>query len=340
MRWISADPARLIDGSNLYRYARNNPVSLLDPGGTDTDDLFPPPDDSGGWDWHYLNNQLGPTWIKVEMIEEQGTGWLGRVWGWLKWLGRLHWEAGKKPAEWTWDAIQTLGSTTRRHAGNLWDWAGRHRWLAAGAAVGIAALAAIFRRHLWNWVLAPAIRTATNAALGYAIGGTTGAWIGAGTGPRARARHGLGGKLRLGRLGDGCSFSSTTRGACSTAGSAPSSRPSTSPGTQSTGPRAGDSGTLHFERRIFPGYDSSLGNVAVGQQVPKHERVHVLQARLFGPAFYPLAILNFEVNAVLPWWLFFGRNTGDCGGILGFPTGVYRNTLHEIWAYRVDGKKC
>ncbi len=34
-RWTSCDPAGLIDGSNLYRYSRDNPVNLYDPNGTD-----------------------------------------------------------------------------------------------------------------------------------------------------------------------------------------------------------------------------------------------------------------------------------------------------------------
>jgi RHS repeat-associated protein len=34
-RWASADPAGLVDGPNLYRYARNAPTRLIDPGGTD-----------------------------------------------------------------------------------------------------------------------------------------------------------------------------------------------------------------------------------------------------------------------------------------------------------------
>ena len=33
-RWTSADPAGTIDGPNLYRYVRNNPVALTDPSGT------------------------------------------------------------------------------------------------------------------------------------------------------------------------------------------------------------------------------------------------------------------------------------------------------------------
>ena len=32
-RWTSADPAGVVDGPNLYRYARNNPLRWTDPGG-------------------------------------------------------------------------------------------------------------------------------------------------------------------------------------------------------------------------------------------------------------------------------------------------------------------
>ena len=34
-RWVSADPLGLVDGTNLYRYTRDNPVCLTDPAGTD-----------------------------------------------------------------------------------------------------------------------------------------------------------------------------------------------------------------------------------------------------------------------------------------------------------------
>lgn len=36
-RWLSPDPAGLVDGPNPYQYARNNPVVLSDPGGKDPD---------------------------------------------------------------------------------------------------------------------------------------------------------------------------------------------------------------------------------------------------------------------------------------------------------------
>ena len=35
-RWTAADPAGLVDGLNLYRYSRDNPVTFSDPSGTET----------------------------------------------------------------------------------------------------------------------------------------------------------------------------------------------------------------------------------------------------------------------------------------------------------------
>jgi RHS repeat-associated protein len=42
-RWTSCDPAGLVDGPNLYRYARDNPVRLTDAAGTEPDDPTAPP---------------------------------------------------------------------------------------------------------------------------------------------------------------------------------------------------------------------------------------------------------------------------------------------------------
>jgi RHS repeat-associated protein len=37
-RWISCDPAGMVDGTNLYAYVRNNPLRLVDPNGRQSDD--------------------------------------------------------------------------------------------------------------------------------------------------------------------------------------------------------------------------------------------------------------------------------------------------------------
>lgn len=36
-RWTAADPLGLVDGLNLYRYSRDNPVNFSDPGGTESE---------------------------------------------------------------------------------------------------------------------------------------------------------------------------------------------------------------------------------------------------------------------------------------------------------------
>jgi len=38
-RWISTDPAGLVDGANLYMYCRGNPVKLVDTNGTNSDNI-------------------------------------------------------------------------------------------------------------------------------------------------------------------------------------------------------------------------------------------------------------------------------------------------------------
>lgn len=42
-RWTATDPAGLVDGGNLYRYCRNNPIMLHDPQGTDPATTATPP---------------------------------------------------------------------------------------------------------------------------------------------------------------------------------------------------------------------------------------------------------------------------------------------------------
>ena len=73
-RWISADPAGLVDGTNLYRYARNAPTRLLDPGGTQSKDPPDPPkkeDDDPPDDQQAQPQNVGNSASAV--IQPQGT---------------------------------------------------------------------------------------------------------------------------------------------------------------------------------------------------------------------------------------------------------------------------
>ena len=66
-RWTSSDPAGLVDGTNVHRYARDNPVVLNDPNGTDPPAADPPSDFDVGpvrfhprYTWLHLE-EGGPT---------------------------------------------------------------------------------------------------------------------------------------------------------------------------------------------------------------------------------------------------------------------------------------
>jgi RHS repeat-associated protein len=101
-------------------------------------------------------------------------------------------------------------------------------------------------------------------------------------------------------------------------------------------------GQLYLTNQLGPPYDTTFGNVTTGTAVPRHEATHAWQARLFGPAFYPLNVAFYAINTVAPWWLIpkaLGawsnlpiRNFGEY-----FTRGVYPFVPFETWAYAVEG---
>ena len=97
-------------------------------------------------------------------------------------------------------------------------------------------------------------------------------------------------------------------------------------------------GRLVLTHGIFRDFDTTIGNVTAGNSVDMHENVHVLQARIFGPLLYPIWILNYIINTLLPWWLIVQRPFPASFGKY-FVCGVYPYTLFELWAYRVQGTK-
>jgi RHS repeat-associated protein len=59
-RWTSPDPEGVLDGINLYQYARTNPLRYVDPGGTQSEPSTPADDDGGGYGLGTLLSVLLP----------------------------------------------------------------------------------------------------------------------------------------------------------------------------------------------------------------------------------------------------------------------------------------
>jgi len=104
--------------------------------------------------------------------------------------------------------------------------------------------------------------------------------------------------------------------------------------------RSRGTGALWLTNGFTPKYATTIGTVKAGSndRRDRHEQVHVLQARLFGPFYLPLIGLNYVVATVVPYWLLF-RGASRRKPITGFRSyfedGVYPNTWHELWAYKV-----
>ncbi len=209
---------------------------------------------------------------------------------------------------------------------------------------------------IMTWILAPLIRMATNAAvgavigglIGFARGGIHGAIIGAITG-------GIFGAITGGIHGWSMAAAGTYDWSSgwswlmfladntwsvlnSFVGSIWSTLNVWNPIDRNL---SRGTGQLVYQRGWSAQYATTLGNVTAGRQVPRHERTHALQARIFGPLFYPLMLTHYVINTILPYWLIYHnrryprapiRNFGEY-----FSRGVYPHTFAEEWAYSVEG---
>ena len=107
--------------------------------------------------------------------------------------------------------------------------------------------------------------------------------------------------------------------------------------------KSNGAGVLYLDKGLAADYDTTIGNVIAGNIVPKHEYVHVVQAWICGPFFFPIYILNYVVNTVAPLWLIPFALGWPYGGeaIKGFGDyfmkGVYPYTLFEMVAYAIEG---
>jgi hypothetical protein len=103
------------------------------------------------------------------------------------------------------------------------------------------------------------------------------------------------------------------------------------------------SGSIH-------GVYQTLGTINIGG-AGAHERVHLMQARVFGPAYLPLFGLNYVINGLVQglWTITIGallkalrmRDTAwfrppDRSAVRGFFGWIYYATLFELWAYGTE----
>lgn len=78
---------------------------------------------------------------------------------------------------------------------------------------------------------------------------------------------------------------------------------------------------------------------ATEAELRHHESLHVLQARLFGPFYIPLVLLNYALATIAPYWLLYHDRVKTPINSLRsyFMDGVYPHVWNEEWAYRVAG---
>lgn len=106
--------------------------------------------------------------------------------------------------------------------------------------------------------------------------------------------------------------------------------------------RSTGSGSIWLVNGVVPRYATTIGTVKAGSTdaVDRHEEIHVFQARLFGPLYLPLVVLNYVVATVVPYWLlFYDKARYPITGFASyFEHGVYPHVWNELWAYRATGR--
>lgn len=195
---------------------------------------------------------------------------------------------------------------------------------------------------IWNWVLAPLVRAATNAGAGFLIG----SWVGGAIGLALGAVHGW--SMSIVRAYDWSKGSGwlqfvidNTWGLLnSIVGSIYLVVNLVTLNKFSSDVSAG-TGSIVLRRGVFPGFATTLGNVVAGGTpgIMKHELIHVLQGRIFGPLYVPSVMLNYAIGTILPYWLIYHDHKNHPIDGLGayFMKGVYPHTWNEEWAYKVEG---
>ncbi|MFE9689315.1 glycine zipper family protein [Micromonospora sp. NPDC005806] len=101
------------------------------------------------------------------------------------------------------------------------------------------------------------------------------------------------------------------------------------------------SGRVNVVEGVSPRYATTIGTVCAGSRpgIQRHEDVHILQARLLGPLYLPLVMLNYVLFTIAPVWLLWHDHTNAPINRFTryFEIGVYPHVWNEVIAYRIQG---
>lgn len=102
--------------------------------------------------------------------------------------------------------------------------------------------------------------------------------------------------------------------------------------------KSAGTGSIWLTKGVVAKYATTIGLVKAGSgpTIDKHEEIHILQARIFGPLYLPLVGANYVLATVLPYWLLFrDKEKHPISGFGSyFEHGVYPHVWNELWAYR------
>lgn len=300
---------------------------------------------SAAWSW--IKGAASTAWNWVTGAAETAWDWTksaaSAVWDWTKGaaLAAWNWTKNAAGAAWNWtkNAAAAAWNWTKGAAGSAWNWTKS----AASAVWDWTKKAAAWT---WNWVLAPTIRTATNALVGALIGlpaGPVGALIGGIAGGVTGAVHGW--EMASAGVYDWSKSSGWVEFLADNTWSLPNSFVASifatinAPWNPVDTAESKGTGQLVFQKSWAASYATTFGNVTVGQVPEVHERFHATQARIFGPLFYPSLVLNYAVN-LIPWWWGYHKTRYPGKPITNFgeyfSRGVYPHVWAEDWAYKID----
>ena len=86
-----------------------------------------------------------------------------------------------------------------------------------------------------------------------------------------------------------------------------------------------DWGTIRFSGAALPGADATTIGTVMGGNWLQHETIHLVQARMFGPFYWPTYLLSYVFNLLVRVFTLRFKELHD---------EAYRRVIMEDWAYQ------